>query len=763
MPVRFCTLFVSLERQCSLPLHSRNFSTLSVPAMTTASTSTNDHAATAPQLPPMQLSGALDTTACTTYDGALFRCREAGLVFDGCLPRTHIGRTRAVPMCSLSMVAPMTASTIVRGAQLPSEMFDRHSESVAMRTCDSNWYIMRKYDLMARAMERPVDDLIQARGRIQAMEAATLGDEDWKPILPLLKPVVVRLQRWRVCITNLSLFSCRAVTSASCPRIASRASVLWFRGRIPRRSRLLTSAPANRCSGGLSEHHRTAHPRGGQGSTRTRLSRLRLRFSLPARLEFGPHRTFHDAMYKIVTPLDAGAFEAKIKALAKVPHVAPYLAAIPKQIREGFDFGIKDPPSERHIAKNAPLSEEQQLVMDGEMERMLDLGYIAGPYDKDELEAAVGPFRTNPISYAKPIVRTTDPDEANHPSTSGHGPSQRNASSSRPKLVSINDDLKSADFPCRWTTLPMLYRKFRELPLTAEVCGWDFADAFYQLPLRWDQRSSMCILWRGLIFVRRVPCFGGRTTPGVFGNVADLTQDLQKGFTWTCQFFHVGIDWDLVLMTARVTDQKRMRYIDALVKGSCADQKERSEVESVTGSLGYVAYILPALRTHLNCLYRQCIAHGDRKAVSRARRLDRRTYDQLEYWRRSLSSEGPFSTSFEALPIPSKLALAWDACMHGLGIVINGYSAYFALPEGWTDLPPPRHSVSITDAEAWAVEALAEAALRMSKDDRHFVLQCDNTGVVLGWRKGHSMNPLLNSSLSNLRSLEETRGVKWSI
>ncbi|SGZ32129.1 BQ5605_C043g12087 [Microbotryum silenes-dioicae] len=519
--------------------------------------------------------------------------------------------------------------------------------------------------------------------------------------------------------------------------------------------------------------------------------------------------SFRDAMYKIVTPLDAGAFEANIKALAKVAHVAPYLAAIPKQIREGFDFGIKDPPSEPHIAKNAPLTEKQQL---------------------DELEAAVGPFRTNPISYvpksvapgmppkwgqienlsfptAKPIDRTTDPDEANHPSTGGHGPSQRSGSSSRPKLVSINDDLKSADSPCRWTTLPMLYPKFRELPSTAEVCGWDLADAFYQLPLRWDQRSSMCILWRGLIFVRQVPRFGGSTTPGVFGKVADLTQDLvewkfpgvsifkmvdnvcavptsdaisqeavlhfvrslgwrlaeQKGFTWMRQFFHVGIDWDLDLMTATVTDQKRMRYndrIDALLKGSHADQKECSEVESVTGSLGYVAYILPALRTHLNCLYRQYIAYGDRKALSRAR-LDRRTYDQLEYWRRFLSSEGPLSKSFEALPIPSKLALALNACvtnqqseksllssfcnhdlivnspsnlqpprplfwsyknnyinpappcMHGLGIVINRYSAYFALPEGWTDLPPPRHSVSITNAEAWAVEALAEAALRM--------------------------------------------------
>ncbi|SGY17322.1 BQ5605_C015g07746 [Microbotryum silenes-dioicae] len=240
----------------------------------------------------------------------------------------------------------------------------------------------------------------------------------------------------------------------------------------------------------------------------------------------------------------------------------------------------------------------------------------------------------------------------------------------------------------------------------------------------------MCILWRGLIFVRRVPCFGGRTTPGVFGNVADLTRDLvkwkfpgvsifkmvdDKGFTWMRQFVHIGIDWDLDLMTATVTDQKRMRYIDridALLKGSHTDRKECSEVESVTGSLGYVAYILPALRTHLNCLYRKCIAYGDRKVVSRAR-LDRGTYDQLEYWRRFLSSEAPFSMSFEALPIPLKLALALDVCMHGLGIVINGYSAYFALPEGWTDLPPPRHSVSITNAEAWAVEALAEAALQM--------------------------------------------------
>ncbi|SGZ05242.1 BQ5605_C032g11118 [Microbotryum silenes-dioicae] len=210
--------------------------------------------------------------------------------------------------------------------------------------------------------------------------------------------------------------------------------------------------------------------------------------------------SFHDAMYKIVPPLDAPAFKANIKALGKVAHVAPGIAD-----GKGFDFGIKDPPSERHIAKNAPLTEEQQLVMDGEMEH------------------AVGPFRMNPISY--------------------------------------------------------------------------------------------------------VPT--------------------------------------------------------------------RSEVESVTGPL------------------RQCIANGERKAVLRARRLDRRTYDQLEYRRRFLSSEGPFSTSFEALLIPSKLALASDACMRGLGIVVNGYSAYFALPEGWTDLPPPRHSVSITNAEAWAVEALAEAALRM--------------------------------------------------
>ncbi|SGY70133.1 BQ5605_C004g03108 [Microbotryum silenes-dioicae] len=610
MPVRFCTLFVSLERQCLLPLHSRNFSTLLLPAMTTASTSTNDHAAlsstespaatiggaagvhVAPLLPPVQLSGAPDTTAGTTYDGALFGISAEMIKWAkdrkdspmSCLSRHQQVKQDArysYVLLIKEAVDPMTTSIIVGGAQSPSEMFDRHFESVAM-----NWSKIKVFgpfdqsimaqvtaalnvamkwaelaaehqSSCARAMERPVDDLIEARGRIQAMEEATLGGEDWKPSLPLLKSVAVapavvvvtsvvplsavpraaacnNYNSWRVCITNLSPLSCRAVTSASRPRrylsgIASSASVLWFRGRIPHRSRFLTSAITELPMHGVGRASIEpvaagskedvpfvpSMPAPGPSPAPETSARMRI---MAREVD-----SFHDAMYEIVPPLDAPAFKANIKALGKVAHVAPYLAAIPKQIRKGFDFGIKDPPSERHIAKNAPLTEEQQLVMDGEMERMLDLGYIAGPYDKDELEAAFGPFRMNPISY--------------------------------------------------------------------------------------------------------VPT--------------------------------------------------------------------RSEVESVTGPL------------------RQCIANGERKAVSRARRLDRRTYDQLEYWRRFLSSEGPFSTSFEALLIPSKLALALDACMHGLGIVVNGYSAYFALPEGWTDLPSPRHSVSITNAEAWAVEALAEAALRM--------------------------------------------------
>ncbi|SGY44857.1 BQ5605_C001g00210 [Microbotryum silenes-dioicae] len=205
MPVRPCTLFVSLERQCSLPLHSRNFSTLSVPVMTTASTSTNDHAApssaespaatiggaagVAPQLPPMQLSGPLvDTTACTTYGGALFGISAETIKWAkdrkdppmSCLSRhqqvkmslaygvgfrrvwssTVACRARHTPwqdarysyvLLIKEAVDPMTASIIVGGAQSPSEMFDRHFESVAMQTCDSNW-CMQKYDLMVRSL-----------------------------------------------------------------------------------------------------------------------------------------------------------------------------------------------------------------------------------------------------------------------------------------------------------------------------------------------------------------------------------------------------------------------------------------------------------------------------------------------------------------------------------------------------------------------------------------------------------------------------------
>ncbi|SGY17324.1 BQ5605_C015g07748 [Microbotryum silenes-dioicae] len=713
MPVRFCTLFVSLERQCLLPLHSRNFSTLLLPAMTTASSSTNDHAAlsstespaatiggaagvhVALLLPPMQLSGALDTTAGTTYDGALFDISAETIKWAkdrkdppmSCLsqhPQVKIRQDARYSYVLLikEAVDPMTASIIVGGAQSPSEMFDRHFESVAMRTCDSNWFIMRKYDSTvrslwwsgfkvskikvfgpfdqsimaqvsaalnvamkwaelaaehqsscARVMERPVDDLIEARGRIQAMEEATLGGEDWKPILPLLKPVVVapavvvvtsvvplsavpraaactNYNSRRVCITNLSPLSCRAATSASRPRrylsgiassasvlwfrgcylsgIASRASVFWFRGRIPHRSRFVTSAypradvldsnlrfslpgriPTVRASSRpctcrclvptgsvvLSkvvtfQASRRVPPfsnLGVKSPTARAFSRPRTcRCPVPTdrlgasrrvpsfsgsgvesptvRASLRPHPLsaapadppsitelpIHGVGRAPLEPVAAGSkgdvlFVSSMPALGSspAPKTSARMRIMAREVdlfrdarykivtpldAEGFDFGIKDPPSERHIAKNAPLTKKQQLVMDGEMERLLDLGYIAGPYDKDELQAAVGPFCTNPISYvpksvapgmppkwkqienlsyptAKLIDRTTDPDKANHPS-------QRSGSSSRLKLVSINDDLKSADSPCRWTTLPMLYRKFRKLPSTAEVCGW---------------------------------------------------------------------------------------------------------------------------------------------------------------------------------------------------------------------------------------------------------------------------------------------------
>ncbi|SGY80953.1 BQ5605_C009g05419 [Microbotryum silenes-dioicae] len=294
MPVRFCTLFASLERQCLLPLHSRNFSNLLLPAMTTASTSTNDRAALSSTESP---AATIDTTASTTYDGALsgicvetikwtkdrknppmlcsvttptsqvsldygvgFKARmEAGLVFDGCLPRTQWQDARY----SLieEAVDPTTVSIIVGGAQSPSEMFDRHFESVAMRTCDSNGSIMRKYDSMS--IMAHVSAALNVAMKWAELAATRLDEIDWKPILPLLKLVVVAPAV--VVVTSVVLLSAvpRAATCTnynswhmpgfygSCgpfwgrylSGVASSASVLWFKGQIPHRSRFLTYAP----------------------------------------------------------------------------------------------------------------------------------------------------------------------------------------------------------------------------------------------------------------------------------------------------------------------------------------------------------------------------------------------------------------------------------------------------------------------------------------------------------------------------------------
>ncbi|SGY48027.1 BQ5605_C001g00604 [Microbotryum silenes-dioicae] len=114
-----------------------------------------------------------------------------------------------------------------------------------------------------------------------------------------------------------------------------------------------------------------------------------------------------------------------------------------------------------------------------ELLRLLCDGRIAGPFDYDWLRLQVGSFRSNPLSV---IEKRREP---------GQPPKHRvienmsypRACDELTEIESCNDLLTANVFPCRWTTLAQLVRQFRALPPSMQCFGFDFADAFYRVPL----------------------------------------------------------------------------------------------------------------------------------------------------------------------------------------------------------------------------------------------------------------------------------------
>ncbi|SGY74105.1 BQ5605_C005g03341 [Microbotryum silenes-dioicae] len=366
------------------------------------------------------------------------------------------------------------------------------------------------------------------------------------------------------------------------------------------------------------------------------------------------------ALTDVVTPLKPDQWQSAVDCLRVHRGNTPFeqVDSIPTQIREGFDFGLRHLPREP-ITPSIHISNDDDASREAAAKELLCLlrdGRIAGPFDYDWLRLQVGSFRSNPLSV---IEKRREP---------GQPPKHRvieNMSYPRAydeltEIESCNDLLAANNFPLFWFRLCGCF-----LPSSSPTVATPAHDD----------------LLGGSNLHSSSPLFRGRTTPGVFGNLADVTQDfLELRFPSITVFKQVD---DVIVFCP-----------DAAVP--------RQEIEETISDLGWK--LAP---------------------------------DKGFDWTRRFTFVGKLS----------------------LGIVIDSRASVFPLPSNWKEL----RDAHITVAEAWAVEALADALIALNFRHVRLLIRCDSTGVLYSWRKGRSTNRWINKSIEYLRQLEATHDVSFVV
>jgi hypothetical protein len=187
----------------------------------------------------------------------------------------------------------------------------------------------------------------------------------------------------------------------------------------------------------------------------------------------------------------------------------------------GFDLGIPHiththtPPNHSSVT---PLFNVYSSIIDSEFAA----GQYIGPFTRHQLELALGPFQTSPLSL---VPKASKPGmyravhNFSHPHDASHN------------VSSINSHINCDDFPCTWGTFATVALLIAHLPPGSQASVRDMAEAYRTIPAIPSQ-------WPGLVIhlqsedqfaVNVCNNFGLTSAGGVYGMVADASTDIFRG------------------------------------------------------------------------------------------------------------------------------------------------------------------------------------------------------------------------------------------
>ena len=219
-------------------------------------------------------------------------------------------------------------------------------------------------------------------------------------------------------------------------------------------------------------------------------------------------------------PLTPYAKEAWAELLAECELVGRYPLLV-QSIASGFDVGIPH-IVHTYIPPNHPSVTSLPDVYNSVVDSEFKAGRYIGPFTRSQVESALGPFQTSPLSL---VPKTSKPGiyRAVHNFSHPHNPS--------PNITSINSHIDSDAFPCTWGTFSTVSLLIARLPPGSQASIRDVAEAYRTIPVAPAQ-------WPGLVVrlqaedqftVNTCNNFGLTSAGGVYGSLADAGADVFRG------------------------------------------------------------------------------------------------------------------------------------------------------------------------------------------------------------------------------------------
>jgi len=216
-------------------------------------------------------------------------------------------------------------------------------------------------------------------------------------------------------------------------------------------------------------------------------------------------------------------------------------------------------------------------------------------------------------------------------------------------------------------------------------------------------------------------------------------------------FTYLGFLWDLVAKSIQIPNKKKSKYLAKLDSWVNGNKFTRKEAETILGTLVHCSLAVPEGRLRLPSLSRFSASFTGARSSFICKTPSVAVLNDITWWRNQLEKD-PCGSILSRPPPASPIEFWVDASTDwGIGIVFDGHWDAIKLCEGWKT---GGHNIGW--AEFIAIELGLLRAISRGHTNVHFVVHCDNQGVIQAINGGKSRSPEQNFALQRILHLLST-------